>query len=247
MAELTRAREDGRSRRTHARVAVMGHPTRISATFRLSPGIHDAYAPRSTPCTRLRGGPGRRRPGLQRGGAGGEPRGIHRACAAQVTATEAAQVASVFDSGRTAYGFFPSPPEGTLESVLNHFENMGKHADFILIQPNLPWEDFHGGMDAHPADVENYLRLYREVYDRVKAEAPGTQLFVTFQWDDLNNMFASAAEGRTPRQVNWDQVEAFEPRLDLWVISSYPYFAFPAAGPDPGRRAGSGCLPASDP
>jgi hypothetical protein len=220
---------------------------------------------------------------------------------------------SAFDSGRTVFGFFPSPPEGTLESVLNHFKDLGDHADFILVQPNIPWEDFRAGiegesqprtdlrnqtilaeqnglewafvvdplnglnrreflglpegweatfanpdvraaftnftlwivrefsprylglaseintyLDAHPDDAENYLSLYREVYDRVKGEAPATQVFVTFQWDDLNNMFAPAAEAREPRQVNWDQVEAFEPRLDLWVISSYPYFAFPS-------------------
>jgi len=227
-------------------------------------------------------------------------------------ATEAAQAASVFDSGSTAYGFFPSPPEGTLESVLNHFKDMGEHADFILIQPNIPWEDFRVGvegesqprtdlrnqtvlarqnglewvfvvdplnglnrreflglpegwepsfanadvraaftnftlwvvrefsprylglaseintyLDAHPEDAEKYLSLYQETYDRVKAEAPDTQVFVTFQWDDLNNMFAPAAEGRPAGQTNWEQVEAFEPRLDLWAISSYPYFAFP--------------------
>jgi hypothetical protein len=40
-------------------------------------------------------------------------------------------------------------------------------------------------------------------------------------------MFAPAAEGRPAGQTNWEQVEAFEPRLDLWAISSYPYFAFP--------------------
>jgi hypothetical protein len=83
-------------------------------------------------------------------------------------------------------------------------------------------------LDAHPEDAENYLSLYREVYDRVKGEAPDTQVFVTFQWDDLNNMFEPAAEGRPAGQTNWEQVEAFEPRLDLWAISSYPYFAFPS-------------------
>ncbi len=227
------------------------------------------------------------------------------------TAQSSTPEASAFDERRTAYGFFPSPPQGTLESVLNHFADLGEHADFILIQPNVPWSDFKEDlegdsqsrtdlrnqitlarqngldwifvvdplnglnrqeffdlpllweasfgnpdvrnafanftlwivrefrprylglaseintyMDAHPDDVENYLSLYREVYDRVKAEAPYTKIFVTFQWDDLNNMFAPAAEGRPAYQTNWDQVEAFEPRLDLWVISSYPYFAF---------------------
>jgi hypothetical protein len=49
---------------------------------------------------------------------------------------------------------------------------------------------------------------------------------VTFQWEDLNNLFAAAAEGRQAYQTNWEQVEAFEPQLDLWVISSYPFAAF---------------------
>ena len=224
-----------------------------------------------------------------------------------------ADLPSIFDQDRTAFGFFPAPPEGTTEAVLNHFGNMGENADFILIQPNIPWEDFSQGvdgesqqrtdltnqtilarqndlewifvvdplnglnrreffglptewdpsfgnpdvreaftnftlwivrefsprylglaseintyMDAHPDDVDNFVSLYKEVYDGVKAEAPDTQIFVTFQWDDLNNMFAPAAEGRPAGQTNWDQVEAFEPQLDLWVISSYPYFAFPS-------------------
>ncbi|MCH8342080.1 MAG: hypothetical protein IIA51_11070 [Chloroflexi bacterium] len=219
---------------------------------------------------------------------------------------------SVFDGDRTAFGFYPVPPEGTIEAMLKHFGTLGEEADFILIQPNIFWEDFvervegasekrtnltnqtllarqnglewvfvvdplnglnrreffglpegweasfgnpdvreafsnftlwivrefeprylglaseiNTYMDAHPDDVENFVSLYREVYERVKAEAPDTQIFVTFQWDDLNNMFAAAAEGRPAGQTNWDQVDAFGPYLDLWVISSYPYFAFP--------------------
>jgi hypothetical protein len=220
---------------------------------------------------------------------------------------------SIFETGRTAFGFFPSPPVATTEAVLNHFVVLGEHADFILIQPNIPWEDFVNDvngdtqasqdlrnqvilatqnglewifvvdplnglnrreffglpagwkanfanqdvrqaftnftlwiidefqprylglasevntyMDAHPDDVPNYLSLYRQVYDRVKGVSPETQVFVTFQWDDLNNMFAPAAEGREAYDTNWEQVEAFEPQLDLWAISSYPYFVFPS-------------------
>lgn len=220
---------------------------------------------------------------------------------------------TIFDTEATAYGFFPSPPEASTESVLNHFEALGQHADFILFQSNIPWEDFLDGvegksqaredlrnqtilaqmngldwifvvdplnglnrreffglpggwnasfanpdvrqaftnftlwivqefqphylglaseintyMDAHPDDVPNYLSLYQEVYAKVKAEAPETQVFVTFQWGDLNNLFPGAEEGRQAYQTNWDQVEAFEPFLDLWVISSYPYFIYPS-------------------
>jgi hypothetical protein len=226
---------------------------------------------------------------------------------------------SAFDASRTAYGFFPSPPEPTLEGILQHFQDMSEHADFVLMQHNLPWEDFAAGlegesqgrtdlinqytlarqngmeavfvvdplnglnrreflglpagweasfanprvrkaftnfslwivrqfhprylglaseintyMDAHPDDAPNYLSLYHEVYAAIKAEAPQTQVFVTFQWDDLNNMFGQPEENHGGQyETNWEQVEAFEPDLDLWVISSYPYFVFPSGADIP--------------
>jgi hypothetical protein len=216
-----------------------------------------------------------------------------------------------FDTGHTAYGFFPSPPKATTESVLQHMRDLGKHADFILLQPNIPWaamldgdekevqaqtdirnqvtlaaqnglgvvfvvdplnglnrrefmglprgwgadfgnpdvrtaftrfalwiaREFHPRylglaseintyLDAHPEDSAAYLSLYRQAYAEIKRESPETQVFVTFQWEDLNNLFPGDAEGRTPYDVNWDELEAFEPDLDLWVISSYPFVAF---------------------
>jgi hypothetical protein len=223
-------------------------------------------------------------------------------------------VSSVFDTERAAYGFFPSPPEVTLESVLKLYKDLGEHADFVLIQQNTPWQDFVSGvdgesqtrtdlinqvklarqnhleyvfvidalnglnrrdfiglpfgwkasfgnpqvrsaytnyalwvvrqfhprylglaseintyMDAHPDDAPNFVSLYHEIYAKVKAEAPQTHIFVTFQWEDLNNMFPQPEEGnRKPYDANWRQVEAFEPDLDLWVISSYPFTVFKA-------------------
>jgi hypothetical protein len=219
---------------------------------------------------------------------------------------------SVFDESRTLYGFFPSPPEASVQSILNHFKSISEHADFVFVQSNIPWEDFAAGvdgesqgrtdvinqytltrqngleaiflvdplnglnrrefmglpadwqasfgnpavrtavknaalwtvrqfhprylglgseintyLDAHPEDAQNYISLYREVYAAVKAEAPETQVFVSFQWEDLNNLFHQPEEGNRQRyEINWDQVEAFEPDLDLWVISSYPFVAF---------------------
>ena len=224
----------------------------------------------------------------------------------------------IFDEGHTTYGFFPSPPEATLDSVLNHYKSMGEHADFVLFQHAIPWEDFLEGvegesekrtdirnqmtlargnnldaiyivdplngmnrreflglptgweasfanpdvraaftnytlwlvrefrpqylglaseintyLDAHPEDAPNYISLYHSVYALVKAEAPETQVFVTFQWEDLNNLWAAAAEGRTAYDTNWDQMEAFEPNLDVWAISSYPFAAFPSGADIP--------------
>ncbi|MBI4731067.1 MAG: hypothetical protein HY781_02870 [Chloroflexi bacterium] len=217
---------------------------------------------------------------------------------------------SPFDLGRTLYGFFPSPPEASTQSIIDTYAAIGQHGDVVLLQQNIPWEQFventegesqaitdirnqyilarQNGLevifvvdplnglnrrefqglpedweasfanpdvraafrnftlrilhefhpqylglaseintynDTHPDDFPNYLSLYNEVYALVKAEAPETQVFVTFQWEELNNLMPSVAHGE-PYDVNWDQVEQFEPNLDLWVISSYPYFMF---------------------
>jgi hypothetical protein len=226
---------------------------------------------------------------------------------------------SIFDSGKTAYGFFPSPPEATEESIFKLYEDMSAHGDFVLIQQNTAWQDFVNSvdgesqtrtdlinqvklarqndleyifvidalnglnrkefiglpsdwdasfanpnvrtaytnyalwvvrtfhprylglgseintyMDAHPDDAGNFVSLYHEIYALVKAEAPETQIFVSFQWDDLNNMFPQPEEGNRQRmQPNWGQIEIFEPNLDVWVISTYPYFVFPSASDIP--------------
>lgn len=218
---------------------------------------------------------------------------------------------TMFVSGETAFGFFPTPPEVNLQSVFDHFKTMGENADFVLMQQEIPWEDFVYGVDgdsqsrtdlrnqiilaqqnglgavfvvdplnglnrrefmglpagweanfanqdirkaitnfalwitrefhprflglaseintyadAFPNDFPNFLSLYREIYTLVKTESPETQIFVTFQWEDLNNLFAAASEGRQPYATNWEQVEAFEPQLDVWAVSSYPFFIF---------------------
>lgn len=226
---------------------------------------------------------------------------------------------SIFDSGRTAYGFFPVPPEPKVESAIQHYKDVGQHGDFVLIQQNTAWEDFVSSvdgksqartnlinqvqlalqnnleyifvidplnglnrrefinlpsgwqasfanpdiraaqknnalwvlrtfhprylglaseintyMDAHPDDGKNFISLYNEIYALVKAESPETQVFVTFQWDDLNNMFSQPEEGNRQKfDTSWEQVEVFEPNLDIWAISTYPYFVFPSGADIP--------------
>jgi hypothetical protein len=221
---------------------------------------------------------------------------------------------SVFDSGRTVYGFFPSPIRVELQSVFDTYKRIGEHADVVLLQQSIPWQDFvdstdgesqtitdltnqmilcdQNGLeaifvvdplnglnrrefadlpwgweasfanpdirsafrnftlrilreyhprylglaseintyaDAFPEDFPNYVSLYNEVYAAVKTESPETQVFVTFQWEDLNNLYETANEGRTPYHTNWELVDVFEPNLDLWVISTYPFGAFRSA------------------
>jgi hypothetical protein len=224
---------------------------------------------------------------------------------------------SVFDSGRTAYGFFPTAPEVSILSVWNLFRAIAGHGDVVLIQPPVAWDDFRQGIDgeskaiddirgqvnlawqnglepifvvdplngldrrefaglppdlagadfSHPAvraayqnfalrlardyhprylglaseintyadafpeDFPNFLSLYRDTYKKIKLESPGTQVFVTFQWEDINNVNRFAAPEHPT--IDWGRIEAFEPDLDLWVISSYPFVAYDSAAQIP--------------
>ena len=222
-------------------------------------------------------------------------------------------------SKKTVYGFFPSPPEISQQSVIDLYKALGQHADVVLLQENIPWSDFvkspdapsqaitdihnqyilahQNGLEAifvadplnglnrrefnnlpkgwlpsfataevrsaftnfvlrivrefhphylglaseintyadtHPQDFPYYLSLYNSVYDQVKAEAPDTQIFVTFQWEELNNLIPLPNSSLKPYQTNWKNIEIFEPKLDLWVISSYPFVVFKSGADIPG-------------
>ena len=60
--------------------------------------------------------------------------------------------------------------------------------------------------DKNPEDFDNFMSLYFEVYDLVKAEAPDTKVFVTFQWEEMNNLIPSVAYDE-PYKINWFQFE----------------------------------------
>ncbi len=217
---------------------------------------------------------------------------------------------SPYTLGRTLYGFFPSPPEVSQQSVIDTYQAIGQHGDVVLLQQNIPWADFTKSVqadssaisdihnqyilarqnslevvfvvdplnglnrrefaglpfgwkasfanpqvraaytnftlrilrefhphylglaseintyaDTHPEDFQDFLSLYKSTYDLVKAEAPETHVFVTFQWEELNNLIPSVAHGKA-YVIDWDQIEQFEPKLDIWAISSYPFVVF---------------------
>ncbi len=78
-------------------------------------------------------------------------------------------------------------------------------------------------------DFENFRTLYAQAYDEVKKLSPDTQVTVTFQYEDL--------QGLLPRQdrhfADWQLVKAFDPKLDIMTISTYPSFAFSSASAIP--------------
>ena len=72
---------------------------------------------------------------------------------------------SVFNSGRTTYGFFPTPPEVSVDSVMKIYKDLGNHADFVLIQENVPWNDFVNSVDGSSqkrTDIINQVTLARQ-------------------------------------------------------------------------------------
>ncbi len=216
-------------------------------------------------------------------------------------------------TGQTAYGFFPSPPEVSLQSVLDTYKAAGQHADVILLQQSIPWQEFEKGSDvqsqaitdisnqyllahqnglevvfvvdplnglnrrefmnlpadwkpsfntpevrvaftnytlrivrdfhphylglaseintyadAYPDDFANYVSLYNEVYDKVNAEAPDTQIFVTFQWEALNNLIPRDPEGPAAYHTNWATAQAVESKFDLQPFTASPLCALHA-------------------
>ncbi len=242
------------------------------------------------------------------------------ACEESSTPTTApTPTVSVFDTADTAYGFFPSPPELTIESLIATLDGISQHGDVMLVQRAVPWAEYiegpnadtkdlkelrdlltlasqrqleaifvidplngldrrqfaplplelEGGdfstagiratfknyaltlvsefhpryiglaseintyADAHPEDFPNFVSLYRETYAAIKSASPETQVFVTFQWDDLNNAIPFDVRDGEPFQPKWEQIEIFEPQLDVWAISSYPFVVFERAAEIP--------------
>ena len=68
---------------------------------------------------------------------------------------------SIFDTGRTAYGFFPSPSELTDKSQLATLQGIGEHGDVILIQDALPWADFLDSADGDSQSHEEFDHRHR--------------------------------------------------------------------------------------
>ncbi len=53
------------------------------------------------------------------------------------------------------FGFFPSPPELTFQSVVETFKAIARHADVVLIQRNIPWKVFAAASGAQAADISD--------------------------------------------------------------------------------------------
>ncbi len=83
--------------------------------------------------------------------------------------------------------------------------------------------------EKNRADFENFKSLYSQAYDEVKKISPATQVTMTFQYEDLQGLLP-AADKHFP---DWQLVRAFDPKMDIVTISTYPSFAFASASAIP--------------
>ncbi len=83
--------------------------------------------------------------------------------------------------------------------------------------------------DKHKDDLDNFKSLYADAYDQVKAISPGTQVTVTFQYEDLQGILPTEDK----HFAEWQLLKAFAPRLDVMAVSTYPSFVFSSAGAIP--------------
>ncbi len=68
----------------------------------------------------------------------------------------------------------------------------------------------------------NFLSLYNEAYDAVKSVSADTQVFPTFQYEDMLGLLDTGS----PTLPSWSLVNRFEPKIDMLAITSYPSLVF---------------------
>lgn len=81
------------------------------------------------------------------------------------------------------------------------------------------------------AAFRNFISLYFEAYDAVKEISPDTQVFTTFQYEDVIGVLA---RGQTT-QPAWSLIDQFLPKLDLVAMSTFPAAAYEQLGDVPGN------------
>jgi hypothetical protein len=79
------------------------------------------------------------------------------------------------------------------------------------------------------AAFRNFQSLYFEAYDEVKSVSPSTQVFPTFQFEDMQGRLDTG----TPTQPAWSLVTRFEPKIDAVAMTSFPGFIFQSIDQEP--------------
>jgi len=85
--------------------------------------------------------------------------------------------------------------------------------------------EINATFERDPAQYQRFLAAYQEAYAAVKSVSPRTQVFVTFQYEQLLGVIP----WDPPHAPRWELLRDFEGRLDLFALTSYPSFAYAVA------------------
>ena len=141
-----------------------------------------------------------------------------------------------------ALGFFHDMPNGNLEASLD----LADPADRALFKQTAaavaeryrpPYlalgNEVNRYHEFYTTDFENYVTLYAETYDAVKAISPDSSVFPIFQLETLKGNGYLLGNSET-RQPQWEILDRFGDRLDLAAFTTYPFLDYqsPTAIPD---------------
>ena len=79
--------------------------------------------------------------------------------------------------------------------------------------------------ERNPEGYFAFIEADRDAYEAVKEASPQTQVFVTWQYEELLGVVPELP----PHAPRWDLLDDFDPYMDLMAVTSYPTFAYPTA------------------
>ena len=129
--------------------------------------------------------------------------------------------------------FFRDTPDGELQPLLS-FADAGDRAKFqqaaVEIASRYSPQFLALGVEVNsyyergPSDFDDFVSLYSEIYDAVKAVSPETKVFTIFQYEKLRGGLFFSGDGQNPAQ--WDLLERFGGHLDLAAFTTYPFLLY---------------------
>ncbi len=76
--------------------------------------------------------------------------------------------------------------------------------------------------EKSPADFEEFVQFYNEVYDAIKASSPNTKVFTVFQLEKMKGLNGGLFGGvNNPAEAEWELLDKF-PKSDIIAFTSYP-------------------------
>lgn len=85
--------------------------------------------------------------------------------------------------------------------------------------------EVNAAFEANPDGYSAFLTAYTEAYAEVKAAAPTTQVFPSFQYEQL----LGAIPWEPQHAPRWRLLDDFEGKIDAFGITTYPSFVYQAA------------------